>query len=473
MHGRAKAQSRVARGISARRRRFSFVLVVVLLSALARPLAATSSPLPLGAILVDASRDGGVWWYPQAGPFDPDAPHQGKALADYLRGMGYTVDELGRSTTITPDLLARYQVVIRAGSFGSYSSDETAAYVSYVEGGGDLMLLSEYLRWGNRDELAAAFGLELDGISQGPNVVLSVASHPIVAGVSHIQYLAGSCVVSEPSGTIIGRFDQSTYCDLDADGVQDEGEMTAAPAAGIFTRGAGEVFYMTDTNAIESVPQPLVDNLFDYLLGSQPPPPDTTAPTVTIAAPTDGAAYIIGTTVTASYSCSDEAGGSGLASCVGDTTEGASLDTATVGAKTFTVIATDQAGNRSSITHSYRVVYPFEGFNQPIDGLPALNRSRPGSSIAVKWGLRANHGPQVVAAGYPRSQTIACGSTELLETGEPTATAGSSGLTYDPVVEQYSYVWKTSKSWLGTCRQFILKLDDGTVHRANFVFGLV
>ena len=37
---------------------------------------------PPDQILIDASRDGGAWWYPQAGPFDPDEYHQGKKLAD-------------------------------------------------------------------------------------------------------------------------------------------------------------------------------------------------------------------------------------------------------------------------------------------------------------------------------------------------------------------------------------------------------
>ena len=37
-------------------------------------------------ILVDASKDGGVWWFSQGtgDVFSADADHQGKALADYL-----------------------------------------------------------------------------------------------------------------------------------------------------------------------------------------------------------------------------------------------------------------------------------------------------------------------------------------------------------------------------------------------------
>jgi hypothetical protein len=35
---------------------------------------------------------------------------------------------------------------------------------------------------------------------------------------------------------------------------------------------------------------------------------------------------------------------------------------------------------------------------------------------------------------------------------------------------QYTYVWKTDKSWLNTCRTLVVKLNDGTFHRANFKF---
>jgi hypothetical protein len=33
-----------------------------------------------------------------------------------------------------------------------------------------------------------------------------------------------------------------------------------------------------------------------------------------------------------------------------------------------------------------------------------------------------------------------------------TATAGDSGLSYDAATDQYTYVWKTDKTWSGTCR---------------------
>ena len=66
-------------------------------------------------ILVDATRDGGVWWFPQEGPFDPDRDHQGKALADYLRLLDYTVTEVGRDGRMTRDLAESHNVIVRVG----------------------------------------------------------------------------------------------------------------------------------------------------------------------------------------------------------------------------------------------------------------------------------------------------------------------------------------------------------------------
>jgi hypothetical protein len=35
---------------------------------------------------------------------------------------------------------------------------------------------------------------------------------------------------------------------------------------------------------------------------------------------------------------------------------------------------------------------------------------------------------------------------------------------------QYRYLWLTSAVWTNTCRQFNLRLNDGTVHSATFRF---
>ena len=42
--------------------------------------------------------------------------------------------------------------------------------------------------------------------------------------------------------------------------------------------------------------------------------------------------------------------------------DGHAIDTSTVGDHTFTVIATDKAGNVASVTHHYHVHYAWSGF---------------------------------------------------------------------------------------------------------------
>jgi hypothetical protein len=82
---------------------------------------------------------------------------------------------------------------------------------------------------------------------------------------------------------------------------------------------------------------------------------DNTPPTIALTTPADRAIYRLGRTVNANYTCADETGGSGLRSCAGDVPSGSPIDTSTVGAKTFTVAAEDNAGNKNSVTHTYIV----------------------------------------------------------------------------------------------------------------------
>jgi hypothetical protein len=82
---------------------------------------------------------------------------------------------------------------------------------------------------------------------------------------------------------------------------------------------------------------------------------DSKAPSIQIVTPGDGASYRQGATVLADYSCVDEAGGSGLASCTGAVAEGQPIETSSPGTKTFTVTASDQAGNTASRTVHYTV----------------------------------------------------------------------------------------------------------------------
>jgi hypothetical protein len=52
-------------------------------------------------VLVETSKDGGLWWFPRGRSFNPNEYHQGKVLADFMRGMGWKVTELPRGDIIT------------------------------------------------------------------------------------------------------------------------------------------------------------------------------------------------------------------------------------------------------------------------------------------------------------------------------------------------------------------------------------
>src|SRR6185295_10035618 len=140
------------------------------------------------------------------------------------------------------------------------------------------------------------------------------------------------------------------------------------------------------------------------------------------------------------------------------------------GTHTIKVRVTDNGGLTATDEATVIVIYSFTGFFSPVENLPALNEVKAGSSVPVKFSLGGNKGLNIFAVGYPKSQQIVCGSTAEVPGAESTVTSGSSGLSFDPTTNVYTYSWKTDKAWANTCRQLVVKLDDGTIHRANFKF---
>jgi len=130
----------------------------------------------------------------------------------------------------------------------------------------------------------------------------------------------------------------------------------------------------------------------------------------------------------------------------------------------------DALNNEATCTASLTVNYNFTGFFQPVDNIPTLNRVKADSAIPVKFSLGCNQGLNIFYAGYPLSGTMQCDSHDPIDDIEATVNAGNSSLNYDPVANQYIYVWKTDKAWAGTCRQLTVKLADGTSHYAFFNF---
>lgn len=109
------------------------------------------------------------------------------------------------------------------------------------------------------------------------------------------------------------------------------------------------------------------------------------------------------------------------------------------------------------------------GFSEPVTN-GVLNQVKAGAGVPVKFGLGANLGLDIFAAGYPTSRKITCDSQQVIDPIEETVAVSSSGLKYDSASAQYIYNWKTDKAWSSTCRQLIIKLKDGSEHPINFKF---
>ena len=89
--------------------------------------------------------------------------------------------------------------------------------------------------------------------------------------------------------------------------------------------------------------------------------------------------------------------------------------------------------------------------------------------VPVRWRLTEPNGRRVVdraTFAALRSQPVACA------TGKPLGAAGKAAglLVYDPLTHGYAFLWKTSRSWRGSCRLMTLELVDGQQHQALLRF---
>lgn len=119
-------------------------------------------------------------------------------------------------------------------------------------------------------------------------------------------------------------------------------------------------------------------------------------------------------------------------------------------------------------TATVDVTFDFGGFVGQVAGPPAVNTVKAGSSVAVRFSLDGFQGLDVLES--VTSTEISCATLSPAASGKAGAAAKPVGtkLTYDAGTDLYTVVWKTSKSWAGTCRQLVVTLTDGTSYTANF-----
>jgi hypothetical protein len=187
---------------------------------------------------------------------------------------------------------------------------------------------------------------------------------------------------------------------------------------------------------------------------------DTTAPSATVSKPGAAMTYTLHQTVASSYSCSD--GLSGVAACDGSVASGQPIDTATVGAKTFAVTATDKAGNVSSNSVSYNV-----GF-----GVCALydqtKAHKAGSTVPITIQLCDTAGANVSASPIIVKKTtlVKIDNSASSSLDSVAAATADSDFRYDS--GGYHYNLKTTGLTTGTWALSFTAGGDGTTHTVFF-----
>jgi virginiamycin B lyase len=181
-------------------------------------------------------------------------------------------------------------------------------------------------------------------------------------------------------------------------------------------------------------------------LGAPATPPDLTAPTIRIDAPSDGSVFTSGAGPVADFRCADD-GGSGVATCTGTVDDGARVDTA-AGAHRFEVTATDVAGNTASAATSYLAF-------SSIDGSIPTGTQRAGLWATLELGLggpASRDASALVESGFPVSRQVDC--------TDPSVTIGAAAPADVRLATRQDLLvtrWRTERSWAGTCRTITLR----------------
>jgi lysophospholipase L1-like esterase len=176
---------------------------------------------------------------------------------------------------------------------------------------------------------------------------------------------------------------------------------------------------------------------------------DEVDPTVDLQFPVDGGEVGLGEELTVAFSCDDDR--SGVASCTGTQDDGDELDTGTVGLQTFTIEATDGAGNTASTSVTYRVVYSVAAASDrtDVDGPITIRRN---AVLPVRYAV-TDVGGSVVPGLGPTLTLIAADGTRT--------EAGT--LAYDPIDDRYAAnVSLRTAGVTAGAYDLVAGLDDGT-----------
>jgi MBG domain-containing protein len=147
----------------------------------------------------------------------------------------------------------------------------------------------------------------------------------------------------------------------------------------------------------------------------------------------------------------------------------------TVGTRPLSVEFIPHSGNYTRAISGVTIIVTeaasslrFGGFFRPVHNLPATNRMTAGRAVPVKFTVEGSAGLSALQVGSPTSIPASCSAAGSEEEIEETVDADGSSLR--AMGQWYTYTWKTSSAWAGTCRRLVVTLVDGTRHEALFHF---
>lgn len=192
---------------------------------------------------------------------------------------------------------------------------------------------------------------------------------------------------------------------------------------------------------------------------------DKTAPKLTISGITDGSVYKLNQSQNVTWTAEDTL--SGIDTASSSLIAGKSLDTSSVGTKTLSFAAKDKAGNITTLTINYKVVYSFSGILQPVnsDGSSIFKQ---GSTVPVKFALTDAAGNYISAAAaklyYAKLSDNVSGN--VLEALSTSAATSGNLFRYDSTSNQYIFNLNTKGLAVGTYNLSI-SLDDGMTYQVK------
>jgi thermitase len=186
-------------------------------------------------------------------------------FADYLASNGYIVSTIDPGTTIDSTVLASVDVLVIVAPMNNYSSSELTAIENWVEGGGKLLLISDWREYGLQARtIASRFDIFLagDGICDSDENVgyplgpyydsENILLHPITTGVTRVEMYAGDGIITKPSGEvslILTDSDDTAYWFSTGSPAKGVSVMSAFEGGAV---GSGKLITITDSNIWDS-----------------------------------------------------------------------------------------------------------------------------------------------------------------------------------------------------------------------------